>query len=360
MTTPAVECREVSKRFGGVRALHALTLSVESGEILSVLGPSGSGKTTMLRVIAGFEMVNSGEVHIQGALASSPSAHRPPEWRQVGMVFQDYALFPHLTVSRNIEFGLGKLPSRERKKRLSEVVELTRLDGLGERYPHELSGGQQQRVALARTLAPRPVVVLLDEPFSNLDATLRLDVRREVEGILRENRATAIFVTHDREEAFAMADRVAVVRDGHVDQIESPDVLYHAPATPFVAAMSGVGDFIPARVRGCKAITQIGELPCTLAAGTPDDAPKAMLLVRPDDLQVDPSAEGACEVIARELRGDGIVLTVKLPLGTTIRCRQHHFSRLAPGARVDLKPSRPDPFLAFASDPAFLGSSPRG
>ena len=357
MTTPAVECREVSKRYGEVWAVRDLSLSVDSGEILSVLGPSGSGKTTMLRVIAGFESVNSGEVHIQGALASSPSVHQPPERRQVGMVFQEYALFPHLTVSQNIEFGLRKLALSERRERLSEVLDLTRLNGLGERYPHELSGGQQQRVALARTLAPHPVVVLLDEPFSNLDATLRLEVRREVEGILRESHMTAIFVTHDREEAFAIADRVAVVRDGHVDQIDSPDALYNAPSTPFVASMSGAGDFISAEVRGHVAITEIGRIPCTAAAETSEDSPKAMLLVRPDDLDVNPSAEGAGEVTAREFRGDGIILTVKLPSGTAVRCRQHHSSELAPGARVDLTPSRRGPFLAFAHDPALLNEA---
>lgn len=354
MKIPTVECHKVSKTFGDVSVLNNLTLSVESGEILSVLGPSGSGKTTMLRTVAGFESVNSGEIRIQGELASSQSILKPPERRQVGMVFQNYALFPHLTISQNIEFGLRKLTFKERKVRLSYVLDLTKLTGLDKRYPHELSGGQQQRVALARTLAPSPVVILLDEPFSNLDANLRLDVRREVENIIRENRTTTIFVTHDREDSFAMADRVAVIRDGTVDQIDSPDALFQAPTTPFVATMSGTAAFISGQICGNKAITEIGEFPYTAATKTAIEGAKVMLLLRAHDFNVSQSSKTDCEVVAREFQGDEVMLTVKLASGTTIRCRQHYSSKFNLNTHVDLTPSRPDPFRAFPIDPTFF------
>ncbi|MDP7578170.1 MAG: ABC transporter ATP-binding protein [SAR202 cluster bacterium] len=357
MTIPTIECHKVSKRFGNVSVLDNLTLTVESGEILSVLGPSGAGKTTMLRTVAGFESLNSGEIRIQGELASSQSVHKPPELRQVGMVFQNYALFPHLTISKNIEFGIKKLAFKEQKRRLSHVLSLTKLTGLENRYPHELSGGQQQRVALARTLAPNPVVILLDEPFSNLDASLRLDVRREVGNIVRENRTTTIFVTHDREDSFGMADRVAVIREGTVDQIDPPDSLYHSPETPFVAIMSGAATFVSAEIQGDKAITEIGELPYTISSKSPTNNKRVMLLVRAHDFDLSPSSKTTCTVVAREFRGDEVMLTVKFASGATIQCKQHHSRKLEPTTHVDLTPSNPHPFLAFPFDSAFIGKT---
>lgn len=357
MTIPTIECHKISKRFGDVSVLDNLTLTVESGEILSVLGPSGAGKTTMLRTVAGFESLNSGEIRIQGELASSQSVHKPPELRQVGMVFQNYALFPHMTISKNIEFGIKKLTFKERKSRLSYMLDLTKLTGLENRYPHELSGGQQQRVALARTLAPNPVVILLDEPFSNLDASLRLDVRRELGNILRENHTTTIFVTHDREDSFAMADRVAVIREGTVDQIDTPDRLYHSPETPFAAIMSGTATFISAEIRGDKAITEIGELPYTVAPKTPMNNEKAMLMVRAHDFDVSRKSKITCEVVAREFRGDEVMITVKFASGATIQCKQHHSLKMNPTTRVGLTPSSPHPFLVFPFDPAFFGKA---
>ena len=357
MTIPTIECHKISKRFGDVNVLDNLTLTVESGEIMSVLGPSGAGKTTMLRTVAGFESLNSGEIRIQGELASSKSIHKPPELRQVGMVFQNYALFPHMTISKNIEFGIKKLTFKERKSRLSYMLDLTKLTGLENRYPHELSGGQQQRVALARTLAPSPVVILLDEPFSNLDASLRLDVRKELENILRENRTTTIFVTHDREDSFAMADRVAVIREGTVDQIDTPDRLYHSPETPFVAIMSGTATFISAEIRGDKAITEIGELPYIVASKSPMKNEKAMLMVRAHDFDVSRRSKTTCKIVAREFRGDEVMLTVKFDSGTTIQCKQHHSLKMNPTTQVGLTPSSPHPFLVFPFDPAFFGKA---
>ena len=347
MTVPAVETREATKRFDRDLAVDGVSFTLQPGEILSVLGPSGCGKTTMLRIIAGFERVDGGEIRIQGRLASSPSQHEPPERRNVGMVFQDYALFPHLTVSRNIAFGLGKMTARERQLRLAEVLDLVSLTGLEDRYPHELSGGQQQRVALARTLAPRPVVVLLDEPFSNLDATMRIDVRRDVEIILRENRITTVFVTHDREEAFAMADRVAIMRSGRLDQIDTPEVLFHTPATPFVARMSGPCDFLSGEIGGDRALTELGELPWKANGDPFPVGTKVTLLVHMDDFQVLPDSEGQSAIVSREFRGDGIIAAVRLPSGATLRCRLHHFSPLSPGDTVALIPTRTAAFTAF-------------
>jgi iron(III) transport system ATP-binding protein len=215
----------VTKRYGprGTPAVEELSLAVEPGEILALLGPSGCGKTTTLRLIAGFETLDAGEITIGGRVvgrAGDPGV--PPEERGVGVVFQDYALFPHLTVADNVAFGLTRLPRDERARRVAEILELVGLTAFRARYPHELSGGQQQRVAAARALAPAPAVLLLDEPFSNLDADLRAQMRDEVEKLLRETGTTAIFVTHDQEEAFTIADQVGVLHAGHLAQLAPP------------------------------------------------------------------------------------------------------------------------------------------
>ena len=343
MTVPAVEADGVSKGFGGFAAVGEVSFVLEPGETLSVLGPSGAGKTTLLRLIAGFEQVEDGVIRINGRTASSTADHVPPERRSVGMVFQEFALFPHLTVSQNVAFGLKGLPSERKAERLAEVLALVRLEGLEGRYPHELSGGQQQRVALARTLAPRPVVVLLDEPFSNLDAALRTAVRSEVRDILRDHSITTIFVTHDRGDAFALADRIAVMRDGRFQQLDTPDALYHSPATPFVATVTGEADFLPVEVNAGTASTEIGQLPC----GDAPESGQGSLLVREDDLEILADPQGQSEVVEREFRGDGIVLTVRLPAGSTVGCRQHHFSKISTGDPVTVRPSRAEPFIVF-------------
>ena len=239
MRPPVIECKAVAKSFGPAPAVDGISLALGTGEVLSILGPSGAGKTTLLRLIAGFERLDGGEISIQGRVVSGTSQHVPPDRRNVGMVFQEYALFPHKTVAENVTFGLHKLGGLERDRRLAEVIELVKLGGLEGRYPHELSGGQQQRAALARTIAPRPSAVLLDEPFSNLDAGLRREMRREVAGILRESGTATIIVTHDQEAAFSIGDRVGVVRDGRLEQVDAPHVIYESPATQFVAKMVG-------------------------------------------------------------------------------------------------------------------------
>ena len=347
MSTPIIESIGVIKRFDDVLAVDDVNLSLDEGEILSILGPSGCGKTTMLRIFAGFETIDEGEIHIQKRLVSAPGFHLPPEQRTVGMVFQEYALFPHLTVAQNVLFGLSKLPDKQKRKRLAEVLELVRLVGLENRYPHELSGGQQQRIALARTLAPRPVTVLLDEPFSNIDATLRTEMRREIETILRENHITTVFVTHDREEAFAIADRIAVMNNGRIDQIDTPDVLYHSPATRFVARMSGMCDFLSGEVHDGRVVTDLGRLTWVDNDEKYPDGTHLDLLVRLDDFQIAPHPDGDSIVVSREFRGDEIILGIETPSGAMLRCKRHHYSTLPTGTHVTLFPTRATPFVAF-------------
>ncbi|MCI0438839.1 MAG: ABC transporter ATP-binding protein, partial [Chloroflexi bacterium] len=345
--SPQVQCEGVTKRFGDVLAVDGVSFALEQGRILSILGPSGCGKTTLLRLIAGFESVDAGEIRIRGSLASSPTSHAPPERRNVGMVFQEYALFPHMTVAQNVAFGLGRLSRHERAQRVSEVLELVRLNGLDGRYPHELSGGQQQRVALARTLAPGPVAVLLDEPFSNLDAGMRSAMRQEVEAILRAGGVATIFVTHDREEAFAMADMVGVMANGRLEQLDAPDAIYHRPATPSVARLVGTCDFLRGVIRGGVAVTELGKLPCAFVNGKAADGLQVELLVHPDDFRVEAGEGGACAIKSWEFRGDETILVVELPSGATLRCRHRSHSRLRAGQRVNLIPDTGVVFVAF-------------
>ena len=347
MSKPLIECRGVTKRFGDVVALDDVSLRLMPGEVLSILGASGCGKTTLLRTIAGFEAVDGGELYLQSSLVSNADHHQPPERRNIGMVFQEYALFPHLTVAQNVAFGLNGMSKDEQRHRTQDALELVRLDTLHARYPHELSGGQQQRVALARTLAPSPIAVLLDEPFSNLDAGMRQDVRQEVEAILRGKGIAAMFVTHDREEAFAFADRVGVMSAGRLEQVDTPGELYRAPIRPEVARIVGDCDFLAGVAHGEVAQTEIGNLPVVCNSGSVADGTELMLMVRPQDMEVKPSATGDCVVVATEYRGGETMLTVEMPLGGTLRCRQVGYSNLTKGTRVSFAPRDSTPFLAF-------------
>jgi iron(III) transport system ATP-binding protein len=328
----ALECNGLSKRYGEVQALEEVDLTVPRGQVVALLGPSGCGKTTVLRLIAGFGSPDSGTITISGQRVFQSGRSVPPEKRRVGMVFQEGALFPHLTVAQNVAYGLPRRDNRQ--ERVQEVLALVGLAGLHRRMPHELSGGQQQRVALARALAPQPEILLLDEPFSNLDPGLRDQVRRDVREILRASNATAIFVTHDQEEALFIGDAVAVMRQSRIEQVDPPENIFHQPATRFVAEFIGMVDFIPAwRDRGQLA-TEIGSV------AWPDaDLSESELevMMRPDCLDCRPSDEGQGVILSREFRGAFYLYRVSLSSGHTVRCLLPHTQEYPVGARVAVK-----------------------
>ena len=295
----------VTKRFGDTTAVDATSLCVARGEVVALLGPSGCGKTTLLRLIAGFERPDGGSVTVDRRLVAGAGAWVAPEARRVGMVFQDYALFPHLTVAANVGFGL---PRRDRDGRVPELLDVVGLTGLEKRYPHELSGGQQQRVALARALAPAPELVLLDEPWSNVDPFLRETLRAEVAEIIRPLGVTVLLVTHDREEAFSLADRIALMREGRVVQEGTAEELYFAPASRWAAEFVGAANVLPGRVVAGKVETAIGAFPANGASSRTD----AQVLVRPELLELQPSETGVAQVVGREFRGHDVFYRVLL------------------------------------------------
>lgn len=299
----AVRTEHVACRLGHVEAVRDLTLEVAAGELFAILGPSGSGKTTALRLLAGFEQPTAGTISLFGEEVASASRSLPPEKRRVGMVFQDYALFPHMSVAENVAYGLPK--SADRAGRVREVLELTRLAGMGDRDVHELSGGEQQRVALARALAPQPRIILLDEPFSNLDQSLRARVRGEVREILKRAGATAVMVTHDQEEALSIADRVAFMWGGRVEQVGTPDQIYTAPATVHAAEFIGDANILHLPVEDGFVRLPFGNF------AAPEGAHRVAVIIRPEDLQVLPGGVYG-QVVSREYYGHDQVLHVRL------------------------------------------------
>ena len=325
----ALRCQGLAKRFQETQAVQDFTITVPRGHVVALLGPSGCGKTTALRLIAGFDSPDSGSVTIGDQCVFQPGRNLPPEKRRIGMVFQEGALFPHLTVEQNVAYGL---PRREgRKERVRQVLEMVGLEHLGHRMPHELSGGQQQRVALARALAPQPEVLLLDEPFSNLDPGLREQVRRDVLEILKANGVTAIFVTHDQEEALFVGDVIAVMRNGRIEQMGSPEEIFHHPATRFVAEFIGTVDFLPGQRSEDRLITEVGSV--EWPEGCPSDA-DLEVMVRPDCLECLPSEEGAGVIASREFRGAFYLYQVSLPSGNSVRCLLPHTQEYAVGSKV--------------------------
>ena len=330
----------------GAPAVDALSLTVREGEILALLGPSGCGKTTTLLLIAGFESAEAGRIHIAGRLASDGPRTLPPEQRSVGVVFQEGALFPHLTVEENVAFGLRRMAAAARAARVAEVIALCELDGLAARYPHELSGGQQQRCALARALAPRHPLVLLDEPFSSADPDLRASLRSEVRRILTAAGVTAIVVTHDRDDAFELADRMAVMRCGRIEQIGTPREVHDQPATPFVARFVGNAASLPGRCAGERGIlTEIGTL--RRAPYVVCESPEVEVMLRPDQLVARTSGEGApAVVVSCRFRGERTVALVELPSGLRLPAVVDSHEPLGPGAAVVVAP-RPEPVAVF-------------
>ena len=331
---PLLALARVSKRFGRDRppAVDGLSFTLERGQILALLGPSGCGKTTTLRLIAGFEALDEGQVSIAGSvIASAGGTGVPPEERGVGVVFQDYALFPHLTVADNVAFGLRRRPRTERAIRVRQILDLVGLTDFAQRYPHELSGGQQQRVAAARALAPAPALILLDEPFSNLDADLRAQMRDEVEKILRATNTTAIFVTHDQEEAFTIADQVGVLNRGRLEQLGPPETIYHHPATPFVAEFVGAADFLPGLVTSGGIVTEIGTFG-NVEGREPGE--KVKVMIRPDDVTFVPDAAGDAVIVRRDFRGPETLYSLALPSGHRVHSSQPSYAAFVKGTRV--------------------------
>ena len=347
-------CDKLIKSFGETVALNQTKIELFNGEILAILGPSGCGKSTLLRAIAGFENIDSGDITINGKTVSSRDKFTPAEKRRVGMVFQDYALFPHLTVEDNVGFGTKSSSKSDKASLVKQMLKLVELDGMEGRYPHELSGGQQQRVAVARTLAANPVTILLDEPFSNLDATMRTEIRNTVRQALQGRGVATIIVTHDREEAFTIADRVAVMNSGQIEQVDTPENMYRSPVSKFVASMTGTANFMPAIITSNRAVTELGKFQWVSPTNGIVEGDEVELLVRPDDFLVLPNPNASVTVTSREYRGDAMVLSVELGSGNTIQCRQGPYSDLPVGTSVDLVPSRSAQFVAFKpSQPAF-------
>ena len=332
-----LEVKNVSIAYNGKPVVNHVSFNLEEGAIGCLLGPSGCGKTSLLRAIAGFEPLSSGEIHLHGRCVAKPGQLMAPEKRRVGMVFQDFALYPHLNVENNVTFGLRRLSKSKSRERLEELLKLVELERVGQHYPHQLSGGQQQRVALIRAMAPRPDILLLDEPFSGLDGELREQLAHEVRDILKRDNITAILVTHDQLEAFAMADQIGVLGDGRLRQWTTGYDLYHQPADPFVADFIGQGVMLIGTVTGDNRVeTALGIIEGDFSQEAVDGA-RVKLLIRPDDLIHDDNSPLQLEVIDKAFRGAEYLYTLKLADGSHVMCMVQSHHDHAIGQRIGVR-----------------------
>jgi iron(III) transport system ATP-binding protein len=360
-----LELKNIRHAYGKQPVVKDLSLTLKKGDIGCLLGPSGCGKTTVLRCIAGFESISAGEILLNGKLISNANFSLPPEQRHIGMVFQDYALFPHLTVAANIGFGLHKMQRPERASRIAELLQIVGLGDSSSRFPHELSGGQQQRVALARALAPRPALLLLDEPFSNLDVSLRERLSLEIRDILKNQNATAILVTHDQDEAFAIADEIGVMHHGEIQQYDTAYNLYHKPVNPFVANFIGKGVFLSGKILDPHHVEiELGILAgevthqCAPGCGVCRPGCPVVVLVRPDDIIHDDDSPIRAAVLHKAFRGADILYTLRLPGGSTALSLvpSHHNHAIGEKIGIRLKADHVVAFSQSDEQPASIYS----
>lgn len=340
--------KNVTKKFpnSSISAVDKVSLNLEEGDLLGLLGPSGCGKTTLLRIIAGFEQASAGQIELAGQVVNSDSCWLPPEKRNTGMVFQDYALFPHLSVADNIAFGLKRkkgIDNKQIRQRVGEVLTLVGLAGLEKRYPHELSGGQQQRIALARALAPQPALILLDEPLSNLDVQIRHRLREEIRIILKAAGTSAIFVTHDQEEALAISDKIAVMSQGKLEQIGTPESIYTQPESRFVAEFVTQANFLPAQKQGQVWKTEIGSLETATAQ---DNCDRGDLMLRQEDILLTPDENSLVVVKERQFLGREYRYCLETASGKRLHARTNASMAVDVGAKVNLSviPRKPKIF----------------
>ena len=352
MKKAAVRCTGLAKSYSGLPAVQNVDLAVEHGKILALLGPSGCGKTTVLRLIAGLDVPETGTVTIGDNLVTDSNTQVGPEKRQVGMVFQEYALFPHMNVSKNIAYGLPR--PKEQLDIVKEMLKLVNLQGMGERMPYQLSGGEQQRVALARALAPSPHILLLDEPFSNLDATLRTQVQQETLEILRVSDTSTIFVTHSQEEAMIMGDSIAIMNQGKIEQVDTPAIIFHAPNTRFVAGFMGISTFLPAYISGDKLLSELGSHvpPSGLTTGD-----KIEIMLRPTDVTITPSDFGQGVIIKKFFQGSFYLYEVALSSGATIKCSEIYLRDYELGTKVNIEPISERPTIIFVDGHALSNTN---
>ncbi len=351
---PWLSLSGIAVAYGKHAVVENFSFALARGTVGCLLGPSGCGKTTILRAIAGFEPVRAGQICLGGVVVSSAQQQVPPEQRNIGMVFQEHALFPHLTVAANVGFGLRGRPDAH--QRVTQMLDTVGLGPVAERYPHELSGGQQQRVALARALAPAPQLLLLDEPFSNLDVELRERLGGELRALLKLANTTALLVTHDQHEAFAIADEIGVINEGRIAQWDSAWQLYHQPVNRFVANFVGQGAFVPGTVRqGQCILMELGELHsaqpvrCTEHGDLCDEGCTVDVLLRPDDVVHDDASAVTAEVLAKAFRGAEFLYTLKLPSGATVLSLVPSHHDHAIGERIGIR-LQADHVVAYKRD----------